>query len=86
MMDESLVCINCGSEVKPKVDNSLEICFDCQLNLGILSKMKREYHNKFKYSVVLFYDIALDTDVLIGIFLVGITIITTLVVILNSSK
>ena len=48
--------------------------------------MKREYHNKFKYNVVLFYDIALDTDVLIGLFLVGITIITTLVVILNSSK
>ena len=42
--------------------------------------MKREYHNKFKYNVVLFYDIALDTDVLIGLFLVGITIITTLVV------
>lgn len=36
-MDELLICINCGSEVKPKeVDNSLEICFDCQLNLGIL--------------------------------------------------
>jgi len=36
-MDDSLVCINCGSEVKPKgVDNSLEICFDRQLNLGIL--------------------------------------------------
>ena len=48
--------------------------------------MKREYHNKFKYNVVLFYDIALDTDVLIGLFLVGITIITTLVVILNSSS
>ena len=48
--------------------------------------MKREYPNKFKYNVVLFYDIALDTDVLIGLFLVGITIITTLVVILNSSK
>ena len=35
--------------------------------------MKREYHNKFKYKVVMFYDITLDTDVLIGIFLVGIT-------------
>ncbi len=36
-MNESFVCINCGSEVKPKeVDDSLEICFDCQLNLGIL--------------------------------------------------
>ena len=45
--------------------------------------MKREYPNKFKYNVVLFYDITLDTDVLIGIFLVGITIITTLVVILT---
>ena len=36
-MDELLTCINWGSEVKPEeVDNSLEICFDCQFNLGIL--------------------------------------------------
>jgi hypothetical protein len=36
-MEESLICTNCGLEVKPEeVDNSLEICFDCQLNLGIL--------------------------------------------------
>ena len=42
-MDESLVCINCGSEVKPKEgDNSLEICFDCQLNLGILRAKWKE--------------------------------------------
>jgi hypothetical protein len=46
--------------------------------------MNGEYPNKFKYNVVLFYDIALETDVLISIFLVGITIVTTLVVILNS--
>ena len=83
----SHVCIDCGSEVKLKeVDNSLEIRFDCRLNLGILRANEKEYHNKFEYNVVLFYDIALDTDVLIGLFLVGITIITTLVVILNSSK
>ena len=37
IMDESLICTNCGLKVKrPEVDNSLEICYNCHISLGIL--------------------------------------------------
>jgi hypothetical protein len=82
MDNKSIMCINSGLEYDRRdTDNYLEICQSCQINM--VSKVMRRLKIRFKYNVVVFYDIALDTDVLIGIFLVGITIITTLVVTLT---
>jgi hypothetical protein len=44
MNDELSWCTNCGLQVGHKeVDNSLEICYSCQLDLGILRGNEGEF-------------------------------------------
>ena len=36
MDDNEFICTDCGLHVGREVNNSLEICYQCQLELGIL--------------------------------------------------
>ena len=63
-MDESLVCINCGSEAKPEeVDNSLKICLTCQLNLGLVAPRKERYFKTTRIKCCAFNFMDLESDV-----------------------
>ena len=45
--------------------------------------MKKEYHNKFKYNDVLIYNMTLETNVLVAIFLAGVAKTIIFIVVIN---